>query len=360
MILENIGDNTLANISLKYLKEIDLKDNFFNSLREDYKEFDNWFLRKATEDKRAFTFYENHNLIAFLSLKIEEEIDDNIKPNMKLKKRLKVSTFKIIPHRTKLGERFVKRIFDIAIKCQIDEIYVTIFSKHEGLLNLLKIFGFYEYGTKDTKNGVELVLIKDFLNIKNNIILDYPIVNTKNKGIYCLSIYPKFHTRLFSDSILKNESVDIVKDFSHTNSIHKIYLSGINDVANLRREDILLIYRTNDGKGVARFRSVITSVCVIEEILNISNFKDIDSFLNYCEPHSIFTKEELISFYTKKRYPFVIKMTYNIALTKRVTNGTLIGLLGINPSYWGFFKLTEKEFKKILDEGKVNESLIVN
>lgn len=31
------------------------------------------------------------------------------------------------------------------------------------------------------------------------------------------------------------------------------------------------------------------------------------------------------------------KMTYNIALTKRVTNGYLVDNLNMSPKYWGFF-----------------------
>lgn len=207
--------------------------------------------------------------MAFLYLKIEDEIDENIFPQLEAKKRLKVGTFKIDAHGTKLGERFIKKIFDIALFKKVDEIYVTIFEKHKGLINLLETFGFYKHGTKITSNGTELVLIKKFINIKNNILKDYPIVQTEYKSKFVLSIMPKFHTMLFSDSILNNESVDILKDTSYTNSIHKIYICAMQGVQNFNNGDLVLIYRINDYKGSARYRSVVTSVCVIEEVLNI-------------------------------------------------------------------------------------------
>jgi len=119
--------------------------------------------------------------------------------------------------------------------------------------------------TKTTSNGKELVLLKNIFRLKNDILKDYPIVQTENKHIYGLSILPQFHTRLFSDSILNNESVDILKDVSHTNSIHKIYICAMQAVQSFQKGDILLIYRTNDGQGAARFRSVITSICVVEK-----------------------------------------------------------------------------------------------
>lgn len=350
----------MANIQSQYFKDIDLDDAFFDSLKEDYSEFNSWFATKSTEDKHAFTLYEDAKLMAFLYLKIEDEIDEAINPKFTEKKRLKVGTFKIDAHGTKLGERFIKKIFDVAVAKKIDEIYATIFDKHQSLINLLKTFGFSEYGTKTTPNGTELVLLKNIFNLKNDILKDYPIVQTENKHIYGLSIFPKFHTKLFSDSILNNESVDILKDVSHTNSIHKIYICAMQAVQNFNKGDILLIYRTNDGQGTARYRSVVTSICVVEEVLTINNFDTEEKFLKYCEPYSIFSVDELRSFYTRKKYPFIIKMTYNVAFKKRVTNGQMIDSFGITPEYWGVFSVTHEQFKKIIRAGEVDESIIID
>jgi len=350
----------MANIQSQYFKDIDLDDVFFDSLKEDYSEFNSWFVKKAIDGVHAFTLYENTQLMAFLYLKIEDEIDDSISPKFGEKRRLKVGTFKIDAHGTKLGERFVKKILDVAVVKKIDEVYVTIFEKHQPLINLLKTFGFFEYGTKTTSNGKELVLLKNLFNLKNDILKDYPIVQTENKHIYGLSILPQFHTKLFSDSILKNESVDILKDTSYTNSIHKIYICAMKDVQKFHNGDILLIYRTSDGQGAARYRSVVTSICVVEEVLTINDFNTEDAFLSYCEPYSIFSVDELRSFYRTKKYPFIIKMTYNAAFKKRVTNGQLIDEFGITPEYWGVFSVTDEQFKKIIRAGEVDESIIID
>jgi hypothetical protein len=350
----------VANIESKYFKDISLDDEFFDSLKTDYNEFTTWFNKKSSDNKHASTLYEDNNLMAFLYLKIEEEMDKDISPQLESKKRLKVGTFKIDAHGTKLGERFIKKIFDVAVFKKIDEIYVTIFEKHENLINLLTTFGFSQYGNKTTSNGVELVFIKKLFNIKNDILKDYPIVQTEHKKKFVLSILPKFHTKLFSDSILHNESVDILKDTSYTNSIHKIYICAMRGVQNFSNGDLVLIYRTSDGQGSARFRSVVTSVCVIEEVLNINSFDTEEKFLKYCEPYSIFTVEELSGFYKTKRYPFIIKMTYNIAFKKRVTNGQLQDNFGILPDYWGVFNITDKQFNQIIKAGEVDESIIIN
>lgn len=349
----------MSNIEAKYFKEIDLDDEFFTSLKDDYKEFETWFKDKSLDNKKAFVLYENNGLMAFLYLKIENDQISDIIPNLEAKRRLKVGTFKIDAHGTKLGERFVKKIFDVAIHKEIDEIYVTIFEKHKPLTNLLKTFGFFEYGTKTTDNGVEIVLCKKFGHIKNNILKDYPIVQTEERNKFVLSIYPKWHTKLFSDSILNNESVDILEDTSYTNSIHKVYICGMSGVQEFKKDDLVLIYRTKDREP-AKYRSVVTSICVIEEVENINNFISIDSFLAYCKPHSIFSESELREFYKTKKYPFIIKMTYNIAFKRRVTKGYLSDVIGLSPNYWGVFRVTDDEFLNIIRAGEVNESLIVN
>ena len=78
----------MANIEVKYFKDINLSDTFFDSLKSDYSEFEEWFKKKARENKMAFTLYENSNLMAFLYLKIEDEIDETIIPRLEIKNRL--------------------------------------------------------------------------------------------------------------------------------------------------------------------------------------------------------------------------------------------------------------------------------
>jgi hypothetical protein len=108
----------------------------------------------------AFVLYQEGQLMAFLYLKIECDTDTAITPLLSSKRRLKVGTFKIDAHGTKLGERFIKRIFDVAIDKKIEEIYVTLFEKYQELLHLFKTFGFLEQGIKRSLNGDELVLVK--------------------------------------------------------------------------------------------------------------------------------------------------------------------------------------------------------
>lgn len=353
----------MANIILNSFSDINLIDTFFNSLREDYKEFDTWYHKKVIENEKAYVLYENNKLLCFLYLKEEYPVDNvEIKPQLDVSEPwIKVGTFKVDPHNTKLGERLIKRIFDFAISKNIYNIYVTVFSKHLGLINLLKRYGFYEWGNKNN----ELVFIKRIptkvSEIKNDLYLDYPSICTRDRNKYVLSIYPKYHTGMFSDSILKTESFDILKDTSEANSIHKIYITQMKGVENLKRGDLLIIYRTKDKMAPnANYSSVATSLCVVEEYKNINSFDNKEEFINYCKPHNIFTDIGLSKIYETKKYTKIIKMTYNISFKKRVVLNDIRQILKTIPEYMGFYSLDEDEFKAILNYGKVNESIIVD
>ena len=125
--------------------------------------FDKWFKDKKNQD--AYVQYdETGNIEGFLLIKLEEGKVDDVQPQIVANKILKVGTFKIDSHGTRLGERFVKIIMDYAIKNDVDVCYVTIFSKHKGLIELMQRFGFEKYGIKGEGENSELVYLKDMRN----------------------------------------------------------------------------------------------------------------------------------------------------------------------------------------------------
>lgn len=342
-------------------KDVDLSDPFFDSLKADYKEFPEWFARKGEE--QAYVFKTQSGIDGFLYLKIEEDAVTDVTPPLPPAKRLKVGTMKINAHGTKLGERFIKKIFDHAISEATSEIYVTVFSKHNSLINIFERYGFKSVASKETQNGTELVLVKNLFQPFSDILKSYPLVNIKEAKLYLLSLYPKWHTRLLPDSILKTENSSIVQDISHTNSIHKVYLTAMRGIENLKKGDVLLIYRTSDDQGPARYRSVSTSICVVEEYRKISSFSSKEDFMKYCRPYSVFTDDELSDFWARKKYPHIIRFTYNLALKKRVTRGEMIDEMNFSEGrdiYWGFMNISEDQLINVARKGQVNESLIIH
>lgn len=119
----------VLSVKMKKFGELDVNNLFFDSLREDYGgiKFNDWFMKKNAEN--VYVFEDREGLQGFLYLKVENEYEnyDDISPILLPKKRLKVGTFKVNSTGLRLGERFLKIIFDNAKMNKVDEIYVTLF-----------------------------------------------------------------------------------------------------------------------------------------------------------------------------------------------------------------------------------------
>lgn len=338
---------------------LNLSDPFFDSLRADYKGFNYWFSKKADQGKKAIvSFDKGKNVHAFLYLKPEvaEEVDHTIDPLLPQVSKLKVGTFKIEAHHSALGQRFMTIILRQMIISHAALTYVTMFdNKYPNLANLFKKFGFNYWGKKDG----ETVYCKDLAN-KNDIYFDFPRISAVTSRKYLFGIYPKFHTKLFPDSRLCSERNYKRVDITSSNSIEKIYICNLKGVPFLKKGDLLVIYRTTDRPGEAKYRSVVTSVCTFVEMKNIHSFVNFADFKKYIKGDSVFTEAELKDYFETQRYTYVVKMLYNFPLNKRITQGNLTSKAGINADYWGFWPINDNQFKKILELGKANESFIID
>ena len=364
--IKNNQERRPMDLQVQRFSDIDLNDSFFDSLRASYPEFNEWYNKKAAAGATAYCYYVDNELKDFLYLKIEEEELSDLTPALPAKKRLKVGTFKVDneDRHTTRGERFMKKIMDKAIAEDVDEIYVTMFPTEElqGLIRMFEKFGFSHIANKPHEGGnVEYVLIKDMTTHVDDFKLDYPFVKKASSNKYVLSIVPEFHTHLFPDSILKNEKkYDLIQDVSETNSIYKIYLCWMQDTRKLKAGDKLIIYRTSDEEGKAYYRSVCTSVCTVCEVKTYRDFENEEEFIKYTNRYSVFKEHELRRWYKNKNYFIVIKMVYNIAFTKKVINMVMKEQVGLKPKYWGFFKLSDAQFDKLLELGEIDERYIID
>ncbi|WP_395459704.1 GNAT family N-acetyltransferase [Azospirillum melinis] len=349
-----------GNLRLTKFKDVDLSDSFFDSLKKQYIGFEDWFASKANEPAYVVDDPDIGGLRGFVYLKIEEGAIDDVQPVLPPAKRIKVGTFKIIAHGTKLGERVIKKIFDHAVGAGAKEIYVTVFDTHNSLIKLFKKYGFVEHGKKTTKNGTELVLLRSLETMNGDILKDYPRVKCGGKKKWLLAIYPEHHTKLFPDSILNTEHPNIIEDVSHTNAIHKAYVAKLF-LTRMKKGDVVVIYRTTDVAGRARFRSVVTSVCVVEETKSRKDFRNADDFINYTLPHSVFSEDELRQWYDGDDRLYVVRMMYNAAFRKRTIRGTLLDEVRISEHpRWDLRELTNEQFAQIMQLGQVNEGIIVD
>jgi len=354
------GVNVSRQLRLTKFRELSLADPFFDSLRAGYNEFPDWFTRKADEDVYAVVDDVTGELSGMVYLKEERGPVPEVTPALPNRHWLKVGTLKIVGRGTRLGERVIKKIFDTAISVGADAVYVTVFELHEQLIALFERFGFVQQGTKTTDNGTELVLVRSLTETAGDRLRDYPFVHLDGQRAWLLAIYPEYHTELLPDSILRNEPAEMVQDVSHTNSIHKVYISKLA-LKRMSPGDIVVFYRTTDIQGRAYYRSVVSSICVVEEVKGKKDFADVEAFLAYALPRSVFSEDTLRDFWATWQRLYIAKMTYNAAFGRRITRGQLLdaGVLSEQPR-WDLRELDRAQLDRILEMGNINARLIVD
>lgn len=354
----------LDKMAWKPFSDIDLNDVFFDSLKLDYPDFSDWFVRKSNEGRKAIIMEDEKGVHAFLALKREEEnisLTDKVLPKIK---RLKISTLKIddAVGKQRLGEGIVGVALWYWQTSKTDEVYVTSFPKQEKLIGLLKRFGFVEYGTNE--NG-EIVLVKNRNNINySNAYLSFPFLSPFAKKAGILPINDYFHDRLFPYSESSLTSLDI-EEVTAGNGITKVYLGSPYTTTHYSEGDIVGIYRKYTGDGPKGNKSAITSFCTITKVTIVKQRGcvriPLEQYLKDTGNKTVFSESELREIY-KKDNVVMLEMTYNGFFDK-----------GCNVSYWslkneGLFEdypykivYTIDQMKQILKMGgKDVENIIID
>ena len=165
---ELVDYKTLA-VKKEYFGNINLQSSFFDSFRGDYQGFDQWFNRKSEEIAYVCSYEGEINSFLFLKKEGKDEDYSDIQPPLPPKERLKIGTFKVTANGFKLGERFLKIIFDNALK-QSREIYVTIFDKRDEQKRLIELInmGFRKWGEKETQQVFEKFMYVHLRNSRQN------------------------------------------------------------------------------------------------------------------------------------------------------------------------------------------------
>lgn len=355
-----LKDYKVLSVKKEYFGNINLEDDFFDSFKEDYREFTDWFNRKA--DNISYVCKTDGSVKAFLYLKREgvRENYDDITPVFPRKKRLKIGTFKVTSTGLKLGERFLKIIFDNALQYDVDEIYVTIFNKRDEqlrLIYLLEDWGFKHWGEKKSENGTEQVYVRE-CKPKPDLQrpkMSYPAVSRKTSK-WIVPIYPEYHTELFPDSILNNESPeDFTENEPYRNAIKKVYISR-SIKRNLSGGDLILFYRTG-----GHYVGVVSTIGVVENV--VTNIRNENHFIELCRKRSVFDNEELKKHWNYKRNnrPFIVNFLYLDSFPMpKINLAKLRASDIIQDAPRGFEPLSDEQFDQILNLARANESYIIN
>ncbi len=358
----DLADYKVLSVKKACLGDLDISDGFFDSFKADYPGYGKWFNKKASET--VYVCLSEGKPIALLYLKVEGKNEDysDMDPPLPPKRRLKVGSFKVTLNGFRLGERFLKIVFDNALRFKVDEIYVTIFDKRieqQRLVNLVEEYGFRRQGLKKGPGGNELVYVRSFNKVADRSIpkLTYPFFSSAGR-IFMVSIQPEYHTELFPDSILRTESpMDFVENQPHRNAISKVFISRSVERC-LHSGDVIVFYRTG-----GYYKGVVTTVGVAESI--IQGIPSEADFIRLCRKRSVFSDEQLAEQwrFNKSSRPFIVNFLYVYSLPKRINMQKLIeiGVIrSVTDAPRGFTPITVKNLRDILRECQADESIVID
>lgn len=277
-----------------------LTSSFFDSLREGYDGFDDWFRRKAREDRRAWVYHDESDTLAALCVyttQSDERINDE---EEKLAgQALKLCTFKgsETVRGRKIGELFLKAAFRYATENACEHLFIHANSeRHDYLIRLLQDFGFDARGTYSG----DLVLVKQHPKVAPDSTVLPPLDYIcryfphfrQDAAVqkFLIPIRPHFHDMLFPDYSPRQQRLFGLSG-NVGNAIKLAYLCHAQ--TNLIRPgDVVLFYRTGDEKAV-------TSVGVVDRFEMLDDAAQIASLVSRRTVYSHQEIEEMAARRTK-------------------------------------------------------------
>ena len=345
--------------------EVTVDDEFFDSLREDYPGFVEWFADKSAAGESALVHRDEEGIGAFVYLKDENEPLELLDETLPAAPRLKIGTLKVANRAQ--GERLGEGAIGLALwrwrETGYDQVYITVYEKHESLVGMLGKFGFKRAGTKD--NG-ESVYVKDKRDLDyGNPYLSFPFINPGFEAANLLAINDGYHDELFPYSELANEFQETFHSAA-ANGVTKVYVGAAASMAVAPGHPVL-IYRKYTGSGGQRgYKSVVTSYGMVTDVATIKRdgreLESFEVFKRRVKNKSVFTDKEIAERY-RGRNLMVVEMVYlgyfgpghNVNWVWLKQNG-----------YWGEqhpnqLSFTPAQFRSILERGDVDvASLIVD
>ena len=356
---------------LKKFAEINLSDSFFDSLKEDYPGtshstgFVDWFNEKVRSTATALVFDDSEGLGAFVYLKNEQEQIVLTHDTLPANSRIKIGTL-CLAERFR-GQRLGEGAIGLALwkwqKTKTQEIYVTVFEKHTMLIGLLERFGFQLAGKNP--NG-ELVYIKSRSNINyNDPYQSFPFIDSSFQKAGYIIFEDYYHDTMFPYSELARTLQDSVA-LSAANGVSKVYVSAKSNPHYQKGEPVFIYRKFNVNSG-KRYKSCVTSYCVITNVIIVKSFgrclMSFDALKDMIGNKSVYDENDMREKYSNQRNMIVIEMLYlgyfgegnNVNMDWLDNNGCWAG----PDQYPTEVQLSPNQFKSILAEGKIDVSNVI-
>ncbi len=356
-------ETKIAPIPLKqeYVRNLNYNDPIFESLKEEYMpKFEGWFKKISKEGRKSWVYYRRDGSIgAILIYKLENEAIEGSKPMLPEKKRLKVSMLKVTYIEHKIGELFIKMAVDVSLKNNVDEIYLTHFTKADDpLVKLISEYGFNKIAIKD--NGEDIFVKRLIFDSKYKESLTpievsqlyYPsFYDGDAVKKFVVPILPAYHNKLFTDYSMRQITlIEYADEFVvEGNTIKKAYISHSN-IRRMQQGDVILFYRSEDEQA-------ITSLGVVEAIY--SGIKDARQILQLAGKRTVFTRGE-INQWVERNPVSIFLFRHHFHLKKPIDLPRLVDSQVVKAAPQSAMEISDEKYAQVRDMGGIDERYTVH
>lgn len=282
-------------INNEFLYQIPVEDDIFDSLRDSYVGFDEWYRKAAKNQRQAWTSRMSSGAIRAICIYKEEvgEVinDDGFVPNGKI---LKLCTFKVSAEHqgSKLGERLLFTAMQFAKSISATVVYFTARIKEQAfLIEFAEGFGFRQCGYYGD-DGVFVKYLKPQSHEESNLDkanffrLFYPTFKSDSSvNKFIIPIQPEYSEKLFPDiSKFKDSLFGNSSEFwgPESNTIRKAYLCGSN-TKKIEPGDLLLFYLSRNRKRIE----------VLAGVIEAKHIDDVGSIFSETHGRTVYTQRQI-------------------------------------------------------------------
>jgi hypothetical protein len=347
----------LVNCSIRDI-ENELDDVFFDSLRDSYPGFNDWFLKCSRENRKCYVLKVDEKIAALL-IYHKEDYTAHLLPNITAD-ALKMCTLKVAETAFgyRLGELFLNKMFELCIQNSTTFLYLTVFPHHIHLINLLSKYGFVRYEFINKYNHEELRMIKNLtkpsLVSGSQSITCHPFYfDDESIGKFVIPINPKFYSTLFKDGSFRARTLFDASETSlneiEGNTISKAYLCKSKSLS-MKTGDVLLFY---GSKSIGS----IEPIGILDEIIYT---KDADQIKDLVKGKTVYSDSNIEEMVNGKKEVTVMLFRLLYYLKKPIKQKEIKTLESYSNKFQIITLLKETDYKKLKQNKYFDERYIIN
>jgi len=301
------------NIMAEICFNVSLSNEIFDSIRSDYKGFDNWYKTKCQLEHRSCYIIKEENHIDGIAIyKTETEINELTKYTL-TGKVLKICTFKTSKRVSgnKFGELLLRSLFDFCYLNNFEYIYVTAFEENI-ICSFFENFGFERHSKLKDDTG-EVIYIKRLIPDNDRSLTPFqyhtlygPKYYNEKSTAFLVPIKPAYHEKLFPE--LERQQLLFPHKGACSNGIRKAYIC-LSNTNKIKEGDLLYFYRSQDLKN-------IQAIGITEKVIRTT---DIDEIVSITARRTVFTVKEINEIYGNDKEVLVILFRQANSLSNAIT-----------------------------------------